>query len=232
MIRARYLPYPLGLENPALGDSAVIIHRNGRRSSGRPCQGIGCRVVHVGSFREPRTFWLLLPWLALQADVPVERHRSDAEVRGTARGAPSPGQAAPRRRAARAGRLAVGRRAQGVDGASWAFDSPNFRPSFRPRARAASGPATVRSWISSRPNSASAPRCRTRGGRPQSWCRAVPLWPASTRKPTPRVDRSCTVLTRWARFRPRRSSFQTTSTSPLRRGPQASACVANERLRH
>ena len=25
-------------------------------------------------------------------------------------------------------------------------------------------------------------------------------WPASTRRPTPRADRSCTVLTRWARF--------------------------------
>ena len=31
----------------------------------------------------------------------------------------------------------------------------------------------------------------------------------STRRPTPRVDRSCTVLTRWVRLRPRRSSFQT-----------------------
>ena len=41
--------------------------------------------------------------------------------------------------------------------------------------------------------------------------------PASTRRPTPRADRSCTVLTRWARLRPRRSSFQTTSTSPFRR---------------
>ena len=25
-------------------------------------------------------------------------------------------------------------------------------------------------------------------------------WPASTRRPTPRADRSCTVLTRWARL--------------------------------
>ena len=40
--------------------------------------------------------------------------------------------------------------------------------------------------------------------------------PVSTRRPTPRADRSCTVLTRWARVRPRRSSFQTTSTSPVR----------------
>ena len=39
--------------------------------------------------------------------------------------------------------------------------------------------------------------------------------PLSTRRPTPRPDRSCTVLTRWARLRPRLSSFQTTSTSPV-----------------
>ena len=30
--------------------------------------------------------------------------------------------------------------------------------------------------------------------------------PVSTRRPTPRADRSCTVLTRWARVRPSRSS--------------------------
>ena len=39
--------------------------------------------------------------------------------------------------------------------------------------------------------------------------------------PTPRAGGSCTMLTRWARFRPRWSSFQTTSTSPLLHGPQA-----------
>ena len=40
--------------------------------------------------------------------------------------------------------------------------------------------------------------------------------PVRTRRPTPRADRTCTVLTRWTRVRPRRSSFQTTSTSPVR----------------
>ena len=44
---------------------------------------------------------------------------------------------------------------------------------------------------------------------------------ASTRRPTPRADRSCTVLTRWARLRPRRSSFQTTSTSSFRSARKA-----------
>ena len=41
--------------------------------------------------------------------------------------------------------------------------------------------------------------------------------PVSTRRPTPRADRVCTVSTEWARLRPRRASFQTTSTSPARR---------------
>ena len=36
---------------------------------------------------------------------------------------------------------------------TWAFVSANFLPPFRPRARAASSPATVRSRISSRSNS-------------------------------------------------------------------------------
>ncbi len=45
-------------------------------------------------------------------------------------------------------------------------------------------------------------------------------WPASTRRPTPRADRSCTVLTKSARFRPSRSSFQTMSTSPFRKSSQ------------
>lgn len=39
---------------------------------------------------------------------------------------------------------------------TWVFVSANFLPPFRPRARAASSPATVRSLISSRSNSASA----------------------------------------------------------------------------
>ena len=52
-------------------------------------------------------------------------------------------------------------------------------------------------------------RCRTRGGRPRSWCRSARPGPASTRQ----------AHARWARFRPSRSSFQTTSTSPLRLAP-------------
>ena len=36
---------------------------------------------------------------------------------------------------------------------TWAFDSANFLPPLRPRARAALSPATVRSRISSRSNS-------------------------------------------------------------------------------
>ena len=41
--------------------------------------------------------------------------------------------------------------------------------------------------------------------------------PARTRRPTPRVNRSCAVWTRWARLRPTRSSFHTTTTSPFLR---------------
>ena len=65
----------------------------------------------------------------------------------------------------------------------------------------------------------------------------------------PQADGACTVLIRWARLRPRRSSFQTTSTSPgrsartqlsspatgsrppSRRGQSRSVCVVNGRLR-
>ena len=71
--------------------------------------------------------------------------------------------------------------------------------------------------VSSRSNSASAakmPNTRRPAAVVVSICAPSP---ASTRRPSPRADRSCTVLTRWARLRPRRSSFQTTSTSPFRR---------------
>ena len=46
-------------------------------------------------------------------------------------------------------------------------------------------------------------------------------WPASTRRPTPRADRSCTVLTRWARFRPSRSSVPDDEHVALPQGSQA-----------
>ena len=41
--------------------------------------------------------------------------------------------------------------------------------------------------------------------------------PTTTRRPMPWADGFCTVLTRRSSFRPRRSSFRATSTSPLRR---------------
>ena len=55
-------------------------------------------------------------------------------------------------------------------------------------------------------------------------------WPASTRKPTPRAAKSCTMLTKWARFRPSRSSFQTTSTSSFRRARRQLSTVAYLRV--
>ena len=48
---------------------------------------------------------------------------------------------------------------------TWAFDSANFLPPLRPRARAALSPAKVRSRISSRSNSASAAKMPNRGHR-------------------------------------------------------------------
>ena len=46
---------------------------------------------------------------------------------------------------------------------TWAFDSANFLPPLRPRARAALSPAKVRSRINSRSNSASAAKMSNRG---------------------------------------------------------------------
>ena len=46
--------------------------------------------------------------------------------------------------------------------------------------------------------------------------RPAALGPSIARTSSRGADRSCTVLTRWARLRPRRSSFQTTSTSSFR----------------
>ena len=73
------------------------------------------------------------------------------------------------------------------------FDA-NFLPPLRPRARAALSPAIVRSRISSRSNSASAAKIpNTR--RPAAVVVSISApWPASTRRPTPRADRSCTVF--------------------------------------
>ena len=83
-------------------------------------------------------------------------------------------------------------------------------------------PARVRSRISSRSNSASAakmPNTRRPAAVVVSICAPCPV---STRRPTPRVDRSCTVLTRWARVRPRRSSFQSRARRPS--GARARSC--------
>ena len=74
----------------------------------------------------------------------------------------------------------------------------------------------VRSEISARSYSASAakiPNTIWPAGVVVS--RAAP-WPVRTFRPTPRPVRSCTVFTRWCRFRPSRSSFHTTRVSPLR----------------
>ena len=72
------------------------------------------------------------------------------------------------------------------------------RSSVREPARPRS-PPTVR-FAGSAPARPAPRRRRTRGGRPRSWCPG----PASTRRPTPWADRSCTVLSKWVRFRPRR----------------------------
>jgi hypothetical protein len=50
-------------------------------------------------------------------------------------------------------------------------------------------------------------------------------WPVNPFNPTPRLVRSCTVLMRWRRSRPSRSSFHTTSVSPARRALRAAAQV-------
>ena len=90
-------------------------------------------------------------------------------------------------------------------------------PPLRPRARADASPARVRSEISERSKSASdanMPKISFPAGVVVSM--AAPC-PVSTLKPTPRSVRSCTVLIRCRRSRPRRSSFQITSVSPCRR---------------
>ncbi len=146
----------------------------------------------------------LLTQLALRSDVPVERHRADPEF------------------AAQFGhrRVAVGHRDLSQPHLGFRQRELSCRPCVREPARPLS-PATVRSRISSRSNSASAakmPNTRRPAAVVVSICAP---WPASTRRPTPRADRSCTVLTRWARFRPRRSSFHATEHVALPQGAQA-----------
>ena len=164
------------------------------------------RSKHSGSGGED--LLALLTQLVLRSDVPVERHRPDAEF------------------AAEFGhrRVAVGHRGLGRPHLGFRQrELPAALASARPCGRAAVSPATVRSRISSRSNSASAAKMRNTRRPSAVVVSSCAPWPASTRRPTPRADRSCTVLTRWARLRPRRSSFQTTSTSPPSAG-RASSC--------
>ena len=74
----------------------------------------------------------------------------------------------------------------------------------------------VRSRISSRSNSANAAKMPNTS-RPAAVVVSICApWPVRTRKPICRSVKSLTILTRWRRSRPSRSSFQTTSTSSLR----------------
>src|SRR3954452_21931830 len=92
----------------------------------------------------------------------------------------------------------------------WAVNTLGL-PNSRPRARAACSPAWVRSLMRSRSNSASAPK---------TWKTSLPTLVVVSvcswreRKPTPRFCSCLTVLMRWARERPSRSSRQTTRVSP------------------
>ena len=103
-----------------------------------------------------------------ERDLPVERHRPDAEF------------------AAQLGTPTCRQR-----------ELPAARPSASPRGL---DPRQTVRFAGSAPARPAPRRRRTRGGRPRSWCPG----PASTRRPTPWADRSCTVLTKWVRFRPRR----------------------------
>ena len=76
--------------------------------------------------------------------------------------------------------------------------------------------ALVRSEISSRSNSASAAKMPNTSLPAGVVVSMEAPCPVSTLKPMPRCVRSCTVLMRWRRFRPSRSSFQTTRVSPSR----------------
>ena len=91
--------------------------------------------------------------------------------------------------------------------------SSGRRPPLLPRPRAASSPALVRSRMRSRSNSARAAK---------TWKTSLPslvvvsMLSWRLRNPIPRSRRAASVSTRWRSDRPRRSSFQTTTVSPLR----------------
>jgi mercuric reductase len=92
----------------------------------------------------------------------------------------------------------------------------NGRPPFRPRARADAKPAMVRSAINSRSNSANAAKMPKTSLPAAVVVSMAAPWPVNTLRPMPRAVRSCTVLMRWRKSRPSRSSFHTTSVSPGR----------------
>ena len=105
---------------------------------------------------------------------------------------------------------------------TWAFDSANFLPPLRSRARAAVSPARVRSRFSSRSNSASTGAKMPNTRRPAAVVVSICApWPVNTRRPTPQADRSCTVLTSWARFRPSRIELPDDERVALSLGAQA-----------
>ena len=90
------------------------------------------------------------------------------------------------------------------------------RPPRRPCLRAASRPSRVRSEILSRSNSASdSNTAYTR--RPDRSVVSISFAPNNTRRPTSRSSRMRTVLIRWRRLRPRRSSLLITKVSPSRK---------------
>src|ERR1035438_8022866 len=99
----------------------------------------------------------------------------------------------------------------------------NGAPPFLPRARAEANPALVRSDINSRSNSARAAKIPKTSLPAASVVSIAAPWPVKTLNPILRCVRSWTVFTRWRRFRPSRSSFHTTSTSPPRRALSAAS---------
>ena len=93
-------------------------------------------------------------------------------------------------------------------------------PPIRPRLRGARNSSIVRSRITPRPNSASAPKLRNMS---LSSGVAVSMVPVSERKPTPRFSRLWTVAINSASERESRSSRHTTLVSPARANSSAAS---------
>ena len=157
------------------------------------------RSKHSGSGGED--LLALFTQLALRSDVPVERHRPDAEFSA---------QFGHRR-------VAVGHRG---------LSQPHlgFRQRELPAALAAAGPCGLEpshgAFADQLPLELGQ-RCEDAEHEAAGRERGDDLRALAGKHPQAHAAggqvRSCTVLTRWARLRPRRSSFQTTSTSPVRR---------------